>query len=58
MTMLGLIFVFAMNVTIPLFLQSARDLAPLDASLTLDRSIRLPSALVRVWRRQRPIWRD
>ena len=41
MTMLGLAFVFAMNVTIPLFLQSAHDMPPLGASLTLAPGILL-----------------
>ena len=41
MTMLGLAFVFAMNVTIPLFLQSAHDMSPLGASLTLAPGILL-----------------
>ena len=41
MTMLGLVFVFAMNVIIPLFLQAARDLPPLGASLTLAPGILL-----------------
>jgi MFS transporter, DHA2 family, lincomycin resistance protein len=41
MTMLGLVFVFAMNVIIPLFLQGARDVAPLGASLTLAPGILL-----------------
>ena len=41
MTMLGLVFVFAMNVVIPLFLQSARDISPLGASLTLAPGILL-----------------
>jgi MFS transporter, DHA2 family, lincomycin resistance protein len=41
MTMLGLVFVFAMNVTIPLFLQAARDIQPLGASLTLAPGILL-----------------
>src|SRR5699024_2491264 len=35
MTMLGLMFVFAMNVVIPLFLQSAHGISPLGASLAL-----------------------
>ena len=39
MTMLGLVFVFAMNVIIPLFLQSAQNMAPLGASLTLAPGI-------------------
>lgn len=41
MTMLGLVFVFAMNVIIPLFLQAARDMPPLGASLTLAPGILL-----------------
>lgn len=41
MTMLGLVFVFAMNVIIPLFLQAARDMSPLGASLTLAPGILL-----------------
>src|SRR5699024_10543148 len=41
MTMLGLIFVFAMNVTIPLFLQGAHGMTPLGASLTLAPGILL-----------------
>lgn len=41
MTMLGLVFVFAMNVIIPLFLQSARGISPLGASLTLAPAILL-----------------
>lgn len=41
MTMLGLLFVFAMNVVIPLFLQSAHGMAPLGASLTLAPGILL-----------------
>ena len=41
MTMLGLVFVFAMNVIIPLFLQSAREMSPLGASLTLAPGILL-----------------
>ncbi|WAP52646.1 MFS transporter [Arthrobacter sp. ATA002] len=41
MTMLGLVFVFAMNVTIPLFLQGALDMPPLGASLTLAPGILL-----------------
>ncbi|GAA2202731.1 MFS transporter [Sinomonas flava] len=41
MTMLGLVFVFAMNVVIPLFLQGALDLPPLGASLTLAPGILL-----------------
>ncbi|MCS5479639.1 MFS transporter [Corynebacterium sp. YIM 101645] len=45
MTMLGLVFVFAMNVTIPLFLQGARDMDPLGASLTLAPGILLTVVL-------------
>lgn len=45
MTMLGLVFVFAMNVVIPLFLQAARDIPPLGASLTLAPGILLTVAL-------------
>ena len=41
MTMLGLVFVFAMNVTIPLFLQGAHGMTPLGASLTLAPGILL-----------------
>jgi DHA2 family lincomycin resistance protein-like MFS transporter len=41
MTMLGLVFVFAMNVIIPLFLQGAREITPLGASLTLAPGILL-----------------
>ena len=41
LTMLGLLFVFGMNVVIPLFLQSARGLEPLVASLTLAPGILL-----------------
>lgn len=41
MTMLGLVFVFAMNVVIPLFLQGALDMPPLGASLTLAPGILL-----------------
>ncbi len=41
MTMLGLAFVFAMNVIIPLFLQGAHDMSPLGASLTLAPGILL-----------------
>src|SRR5699024_11776631 len=41
MTMLGLIFVCAMNVTIPLFLQGAHGMTPLGASLTLAPGILL-----------------
>lgn len=41
MTMLGLAFVFAMNVVIPLFLQSAHNVSPLGASLTLAPGILL-----------------
>jgi DHA2 family lincomycin resistance protein-like MFS transporter len=39
MTMLGLLFVFAMNVVIPIFLQSAKGLSPLGASLLLAPGI-------------------
>jgi len=45
MTMLGLLFVFAMNVVIPLFLQAARDIDPLGASLTLAPGILLTVVL-------------
>ncbi|MFE1100341.1 MFS transporter [Nocardiopsis alba] len=45
MTMLGLLFVFAMNVVIPLFLQSAKGLTPLGASLTLAPGILLTVAM-------------
>lgn len=45
MTMLGLLFVFAMNVIIPLFLQAARGTAPLSASLTLAPGILLTVVL-------------
>ncbi|SDB79987.1 MFS transporter, DHA2 family, lincomycin resistance protein [Raineyella antarctica] len=41
MTMLGLLFVFAMNVIIPLFLQGAHGTAPMVASLTLAPGILL-----------------
>ena len=41
MTMLGLVFVFAMNVVIPLFLQAAQNISPLGASLTLAPGILL-----------------
>lgn len=41
MTMLGLVFVFAMNVVIPLFLQGALDMTPLGASFTLAPGILL-----------------
>lgn len=41
MTILGLAFVFAMNVTIPLFLQGAIGMTPLGASLTLAPGILL-----------------
>lgn len=41
MTMLGLLFVFAMNVVIPLFLQAARQMDPLGASITLAPGILL-----------------
>jgi DHA2 family lincomycin resistance protein-like MFS transporter len=43
--MLGLLFVFGMNVVIPLFLQSARGLEPLAASLTLAPGILLTVVL-------------
>jgi MFS transporter, DHA2 family, lincomycin resistance protein len=39
MTMLGLLFVFAMNVVIPIFLQSVRGQTPLGASLILAPGI-------------------
>ena len=45
MTMLGLLFVFAMNVVIPLFLQAARGTAPMAASLTLAPGILLTVVL-------------
>lgn len=45
MTMLGLFFVFAMNVVIPVFLQTAREMTPLGASLTLAPGILLTVAL-------------
>ncbi|WP_299300403.1 MFS transporter [uncultured Brachybacterium sp.] len=45
MTMLGLLFVFAMNVVIPIFLQSVRGLSPLGASLLLAPGILLTVAL-------------
>lgn len=45
MTMLGLLFVFAMNVIIPLFLQAGRGTAPLAASLTLAPGILLTVVL-------------
>lgn len=45
MTMLGLVFVFAMNVVIPLFLQAARDVPPMGASLTLAPGILLTVVL-------------
>lgn len=45
MTVLGLLFVFGMNVVIPLFLQSARGLEPLAASLTLAPGILLTVVL-------------
>lgn len=41
MTMLGLVFVFAMNVVIPLFLQGGHGMAPLGASLVLAPGILL-----------------
>lgn len=39
MTMLGLLFVFAMNVVIPIFLQSVKGQTPMGASLTLAPGI-------------------
>ena len=45
MTMLGLLFVFAMNVVIPIFLQSAKGLGPMEASLTLAPGILLTVVL-------------
>lgn len=45
MTMLGLLFVFAMNVVIPIFLQSVRGQSPLGASLTLAPGILLTVVL-------------
>ena len=45
MTMLGLLFVFAMNVVIPIYLQSAKELTPLGASLVLAPGILLTVAL-------------
>ena len=45
MTVLGPLFVFAMNVIIPLFLQAARGTAPLAASLTLAPGILLTVVL-------------
>lgn len=45
MTMLGLLFVFAMNVVIPLFLQSAKGQTPMGASLTLAPGILLTVVL-------------
>ncbi|MGC2941012.1 MULTISPECIES: MFS transporter [unclassified Brevibacterium] len=45
MTMLGLVFVFAMNVVIPLFLQSAKGLPPMGASLALAPGILLTVVL-------------
>lgn len=45
MTMLGLLFVFAMNEVIPIFLQSAKELTPLGASLVLAPGILLTVAL-------------
>ncbi|WP_413451226.1 MFS transporter [Georgenia phoenicis] len=45
MTMLGLFFVFAMNVVIPIFLQSAKGQDPLGASLTLAPGILLTVVL-------------
>lgn len=41
MTMLGLLFIFAMNVVIPLYLQAALGVTPLVASLTLAPGILL-----------------
>lgn len=41
MTILGLMFVFAMNAVIPLFLQAAHDIPPLGASLALAPGILL-----------------
>lgn len=45
MTMLGLLFVFAMNVVIPIFLQAAKDITPLGAALTLAPGILLTVAM-------------
>lgn len=45
MTMLGLMFVFAMNVVIPVFLQTAKDSTALEASLTLAPGILLSVAM-------------
>lgn len=45
MTMLGLFFVFAMSVVIPIFLQSAKDQDPLGASLALAPGILLTVVL-------------
>ncbi|WP_454083866.1 MFS transporter [Georgenia sp. Marseille-Q6866] len=45
MTMLGLFFVFAMNVVIPIFLQSVRGQDPLGASLALAPGILLTVVL-------------
>lgn len=45
MTMLGLFFVFAMNVVIPIFLQSAKGQDPLGASLVLAPGILLTVVL-------------
>lgn len=45
MTMLGLFFVFAMNVVIPVFLQTAKEMTPLGASLTLAPGILLTVVL-------------
>lgn len=45
MTMLGLLFVFAMNVIIPLFLQTSKELSPLAASLALAPGILLTVAM-------------
>ncbi|NLB46169.1 MAG: multidrug efflux MFS transporter, partial [Microbacteriaceae bacterium] len=45
MTMLGLLFVFAMNVVIPVFLQTAKGMTPLGASLALAPGILLTVAM-------------
>ncbi|MFC7766568.1 MFS transporter [Leucobacter soli] len=45
MTMLGLVFVFAMNVVIPIFLQTSKELTPLGASLALAPGILLTVAM-------------
>ncbi|WP_298040417.1 MFS transporter [uncultured Microbacterium sp.] len=45
MTMLGLLFVFAMNVVVPIFLQSAQGVEPLGASLALAPGILLTVVL-------------